>query len=75
MKYRCVNAFYIELVDGDGFSTGEYDTVEKGSIWVKNEEDYRFIGGEVRLEKEDDECDWLEISESSLREDFEEVTE
>lgn len=71
MKYKCITEFQIELVDDDGFSTEKYETIQKDSLWIKSDDDYRFIGGEVRLEKEEDDTIWIEIPESSLKEDFE----
>ena len=73
MEYKCIKGFSIEQCDDDGsLIEGEYSTIEEGSIWfVPEDEDYRFIGGEVRLENEDG--TWIEIDRDTLREHFEEI--
>lgn len=69
MRYRCVNGFSLPLVDDDGFSTGESMPVEAGTIWLLG--DRAFVtGAQVRLDADDR---WIEISEESLAEYFEEV--
>jgi hypothetical protein len=46
-------------------------TVEKGTIWnVQQEEKYKIIGGEVRLEN--DNLEWLEISKEWFNAHFKE---
>lgn len=69
--YKCIKGFCLEICDDDGFTIdGEYTSVEKGSLWVLPEdENYRLIGGEVRLES--NEFGWLEISKETLEENFE----
>lgn len=73
--YKCIKGFAIEKCDEDGFLIdGEYVTIQEDSIWeLPEEEDYRFIGGEVRLESE--EYGWLEISQETLKEHFEIIKE
>lgn len=63
-KYKCIYGFSLEMCDDDGFTIpGEYITVEEGSLWIIPEDkDYRFIGGEIRLEcVKADEAGWIEI--------------
>lgn len=74
MKYKCLKTFYLEKVNGDGFTLDdEYLTVPEGSIWQLPEEvDYRFLGGEVRLES--DVIGWIEITEENFQEFFEECS-
>jgi len=68
--YRCTKGFLIEKTDDNGFMSDEYMTIPEGSTWdVPEEEDYRFVGGEVRLET--DEGEWIEISLETLNEYFE----
>lgn len=69
--YRCIKGFNIPLCDDDGFDIeNEYKDIEVGSVWnIPEDEDYRFIGGEVRLEH--DVFGWLEISKEDLEEYFE----
>lgn len=43
-KYRCIEPFYVEDFDGNGF------LIEEGSIWGKTEDNY--IGGDIHLELE-----------------------
>lgn len=68
--YRCKESFCIEKCDGDGFLEGEM-IIEKGTLWDLDASDYRFIGGEIRLENEDGE--WLEFPKEWLDKYFEEV--
>ncbi|MEG3040875.1 MAG: DNA-directed RNA polymerase subunit alpha C-terminal domain-containing protein [Clostridium sp.] len=71
--YECVKGFLIERCDDDGFiiDGGDY-IVPEGSLWVTPEEkDYRFIGGEVRLENKAH--GWLEITNKHLEEYFKEL--
>ena len=68
--YRCKESFTLEMFDDDGFDTGEIGTIEQGAIFQRSEDDFRCIGGEVRL---DNFGRWLEISEESLAMHFEEV--
>lgn len=68
--YRCIKGFSIEKCDDDGFTLeNEYMVVEECSIWhIPDEDNYRFIGGEIRLESDD--LEWLEISKDTLKERF-----
>lgn len=69
--YKCIKGFSIEKCDENGSTLdGEYATIEEGSIWeLPEDENYRFIGGEIRLES--DKYGWLEISKETLEENFE----
>lgn len=71
--YKCIKEFSLELYDEYGFLVeNEYITIKKDSIWYKPEDkEYRGIGGEVMLE--DDELNWIEIDEESLKNNFKEV--
>jgi len=68
--YKCIESFAIGACDGDGFSIENEDMiVEKGSIWsIPEDENYRFIGGEIRLES--DEFGWIEITKENLEQCF-----
>jgi hypothetical protein len=70
-EYKCIKGFSIERCDDDGFTIeNEYEVIEEGTIWyVPEDEDYRFIGGEVRLESS--ELGWIEITFEHLKEYFE----
>lgn len=71
-KYVCIIGFSIDGCDGDGFTIEESGVlVVKGTEWVDNEEDYRLVGGEVRLENEDG--TWIEIANSDISEKFKEI--
>lgn len=73
MKYRCVKQIVLPKVDKDGFSIeNESYTTEIGSIWYDNEEDYRLVGGEVRLELQGA-LEWIEITKDDLEECFEQI--
>lgn len=66
----CVKSFSIEKCDGDGFILeNSYFDVEKYTVWTIEEDDYRMIGGEIRLEN--DNLGWLEISNEHFRNNFE----
>ncbi|MDU6037798.1 MAG: hypothetical protein E6Y83_05595 [Clostridium butyricum] len=69
--YKCIKGFNIPLCDDNGFTIeNEYTDVEEGLIWnVPEDKDYRFIGGEVRLESYEG---WIEITKEDLKEHFEE---
>ena len=69
--YRCIKGFSLERCDDDGFTIEEeYETVEQGSVWhMSDDEDYRFLGGEIRLESDD--LSWIEIDKERLEEYFE----
>lgn len=73
MEYKCIKGFSLEKCDDDGFTIpGEYYVVEEGQLWIMPEdESYRFIGGEIRLENEDGA--WLEIDKETLEEHFKEI--
>lgn len=71
--YKCIKEFAIEKCDGNGFiQEGNYATIVEGSKWfIPEDEDYRVIGGEIRLEHEDG--TWLEIDKETLKLHFKEV--
>ena len=63
--------FSLELYDDNGFIIeNEYTDINRGSIWyIPEDEDYRLIDGEVRLENE--EMDWIEITKETFKNNFE----
>lgn len=73
--YECIKGFSIEKCDDNGFTLdNQYEEIERASLWFTPEEDenYRFIGGEVRLESADSN-QWIEISKEHLDEYFQEI--
>lgn len=71
--YKCTDTFFIDTVDDDGFHEDEQMTIPKYSIWdLPEEDDYRFIGGEIRLESE--KHGWIEITKETLEQYFVEIT-
>lgn len=68
--YRCIKKFYLQTYDNNGFAVG-IKTVEEGTIWDIPNDDYRFIGGEIRLENND--LGWVEITAETLKEYFEKI--
>lgn len=38
MKYRCIKDFDLEKVDDNYVGTGEFEIIEKGSIWERNDD-------------------------------------
>lgn len=69
--YKCIKEFSLRAVDDDGSSIeNEYFDVPEGSIWnIPEDKDYRFIGGDIRLES--DELGWIEIDKTTLENNFE----
>lgn len=71
-RYECIKGFSVEQYDENGFSTEKYVSVGKGTKWEDDEEDYRFIDGEVRLQNEDD-LTWLELTHETVSKYFKET--
>ena len=69
-KYKCIKDMVVDIVGADGFETGDWNIVSSGSIWELNN-DIDYMGGENHLENE--ELNWVEITNEDLREHFEEV--
>ena len=71
--YKCIKEFSLELYDDNGFIIeNEYMDINKGTIWyIPEDEDYRFIDGEVRLENE--EMNWIEITKETFKNNFEPI--
>ena len=69
--YKCIKGFSLKLYDDNGFIVeNEYMNINKGSIWyIPEDEDYRLIDGEVRLENE--KMDWIEITKETFKNNFE----
>lgn len=69
--YKCIKGFLIELYDDNGFTIeNEYMDINEDTIWyIPEDEDYRLIDGEVRLEN--DEMDWIEITKETFKNNFE----
>lgn len=68
MKYICIKEFFVPKYDGDGFDSGEYMTIEKGSMWL-SDDTVDYIGGEIHLDNLGN-GDWIEISFDTLHEYF-----
>ena len=71
--YKCVEGFLIERCDDDGCTIeNTYEEIKSGSIWFTPEGDknYRFVGGEIRLESENQ---WIEITKEHLERYFKEI--
>ena len=68
--YKCIKGFLIELCDDNGFIIeNEYMDINKGTIWnIPENEDYRLIDGEVRLENK--EIGWIEITKETFKNSF-----
>lgn len=73
--YECIKGFLVDEYDDDGFYIeNKYFEIEKGSIWFTPEEDsdYRFLGGDIRLEEENS-LRWIELAKEHLNEYFKEI--
>lgn len=71
--YECINDFEIEIYNDELWSTGEYFTINKGSIWETNLKP-RYGTSDIYLTTCDDNADynWIEISYDTLNEYFKE---
>ena len=71
--YKCIKGFLLEVYDDNGFIIeNEYVDINKDTIWyIPEDEDYRLIDGEVRLENE--EMDWIEITKEAFKNNFEPI--
>lgn len=71
--YRCIKSFAVSMTDDNGFILENKDLVIPAeSIWnLPENENYRFIGGDVRLES--DGFGWIEIPQEMVAEHFDEV--
>ena len=72
-EYKCVNGFYVPVVDEYFNETKKVYLVKEGSIWKQDDED-KPLEGQVKLsttvrKKER----WIEIAFDHLEESFEEV--
>lgn len=64
MKYICTEDFSLQMYDEDGFIVeGELLEVHKGDIFSSNDDNFRVLGSEVRLENE---TTWLELTADDL---------
>lgn len=70
-EYVCIKGMLIEKCDDDGFAIeNDYFDLEVGTVWhTPEDEEYRFIGGEIRLES--DSLGWIEISKEDFEKHFE----
>jgi len=67
--FKCIKKLLIEMYDDDGFPIGDDEVIKVGSLWHYSQNDnYRFIGGEVRLECDD--LRWIEITNETLEKHF-----
>ena len=74
--YRCKKDVIFDRYDEDGNYVEDGITVEEGSLFERSNQEYRLIGGEVRLDGiGKDEGRWLELSETTLSIYFEEVVD
>ena len=71
-KYVCTAGFAVDQFDDDGFSTGKWSQVEEGDVWIEEETTFRMVGGDdtVRLHKEGNPVQWLEITQDRLNDCF-----
>lgn len=71
-KYVCTAGFAVNQFDDDGFSTGKWSQVEEGEVWIEEETTFRMVGGDdtVRLYKEGNAVQWLEITQDRLNDCF-----
>lgn len=72
--YRCIKEFSVPLCDDDGCAveSGEMMPVEVGETFYRSDGTWM---NDVRLEGVENHYTWLEVSEETFRECFEEVSE
>lgn len=68
--FICTKAFSIEICDDDGFWTGEFCEIEKGSAFHKVD-GHLLVAAPPAIRLEDAEGNWLEISSEMLAKYFE----
>ena len=72
-KYRCKRKFVVDCYDADGYLIeNEQKVVEEGAVYDLDESGITVICGEIHLDGEDD-GSWLEVSNETFAEFFEEV--
>ncbi|MEK4513623.1 hypothetical protein [Paenibacillus sp. FSL K6-2524] len=73
-KYECIKGFSLDKCDGDGFTVKENGVlISPGGIWIDQVEEFRLVGGEVRLETEDGSV-WIEIPMDMVTVFFKEIS-
>jgi len=71
-EYKCIKAYVVPIYDEDGFETEKRSNIKENTIWhTPEDKNYRFLGGEVRLES--DKLGWIEISNDTFKECFKEL--
>lgn len=76
MIYRCKREVLLDMYDDDGNYVEDYTTVKEGELFERSSQEYRIIGGEVRLDGiGKSEGKWLEISETTLANYFEQMND
>lgn len=72
-EYVCIKELCLETYDADGFRVeNEFAFVDVGEVFQKSEEQFRCVGGQDSIRLENDK-QWIEISEETLKEHFEEL--
>lgn len=75
-KYICIEEFEIPFCDENGGTTERYSMVKKESCWnLDTENTYTLTGAELRLEDNNSELNWIEISNETLENCFIEINE
>ena len=73
--YRCIETFYLDECDDNGFPTDKQFAIVKGSRWQEDTDcKERMVGGSdtVRLDRlAPKKCQWIEITKERLEEFFE----
>jgi hypothetical protein len=71
-KAMCINGFSVGVHDDDGFTVENEDfLVDEFTIWDIEDDDFRLIGGDVRLTNDSNE--WIEIPKKMFKECFETI--
>ena len=70
MIYDCIEDFYVDIVDGDGFTEKQDGMrIRKGSMWKIDEEAVNIMGTDIHLEELTG-MNWLELSKERLNRCF-----
>ena len=73
MKYRCIKDFDLEKVDDNYFGTGEFEIIEKGSIWERNDDSTDLRRNSMNGVLLENGGYWMAIDHTTLKECFEQI--
>jgi len=73
MTYECIKEFYVDIVDGDGFTEKQNGMrIKQGSMWQVDNDAVNVMGADIHLEELTG-MNWLELSKERLESHFKEI--